>query len=82
MERGLEAVGEFLKRLGVAADTASLDDGSGMAVTDLAAAHQVVDLLAAMDRHPYARVFEDSLPVAGVDGTLERRMRGTQPRGA
>jgi D-alanyl-D-alanine carboxypeptidase/D-alanyl-D-alanine-endopeptidase (penicillin-binding protein 4) len=81
VERGLEAVGEFLKRLGVAADTAALDDGSGMAVTDLVAAHQVVDLLAAMDRQPYARVFEDSLPVAGVDGTLERRMRGTPAQG-
>ena len=81
MERGLEAVGGS-SGLGVAADTASLDDGSGMAVT-LVAAHKIVDLLAAMDRHPYARVFEDSLPVAGVDGTLERRMRGTpSPRGA
>jgi serine-type D-Ala-D-Ala carboxypeptidase/endopeptidase (penicillin-binding protein 4) len=81
VERGLEAVGEFLKRVGVSADTASMDDGSGMAVTDLVAAHQVVDLLAAMDRHPHARFFEDSLPVAGVDGTLERRMRGTAGQG-
>lgn len=81
VERGLEALGEFLKRLGVATDTAAMDDGSGMAVTDLVAAHQVVELLAAMDRHPYARIFEESLPVAGVDGTLEHRMRGTAAEG-
>jgi D-alanyl-D-alanine carboxypeptidase/D-alanyl-D-alanine-endopeptidase (penicillin-binding protein 4) len=30
-----------------------------------------------MDRHPHAAAFRDSLPVAGVDGTLEKRMRGT-----
>jgi D-alanyl-D-alanine carboxypeptidase/D-alanyl-D-alanine-endopeptidase (penicillin-binding protein 4) len=81
VERGLEALGEFLKRVGVDADTASMDDGSGLAVTDLVSPHQVVDLLAAMDRHPHARFFEDSLPVAGVDGTLEHRMRGTAAKG-
>jgi D-alanyl-D-alanine carboxypeptidase/D-alanyl-D-alanine-endopeptidase (penicillin-binding protein 4) len=81
VERGLEALGEFLERIGVTADTASIDDGSGLAVTDLVAPHQVVELLAAMDRHPHARFFEDSLPVAGVDGTLEHRMRGTAAQG-
>ena len=30
-----------------------------------------------MDRHPAAAAFRDSLPIAGVDGTLEKRMRGT-----
>ena len=36
--------------------------------------HGMVGLLAAMDRHPHAAAFRDSLPVAGVDGTLENRM--------
>jgi D-alanyl-D-alanine carboxypeptidase/D-alanyl-D-alanine-endopeptidase (penicillin-binding protein 4) len=31
----------------------------------------------AMYRHPQAAIFRDSLAVAGVDGTLERRLRGT-----
>jgi D-alanyl-D-alanine carboxypeptidase/D-alanyl-D-alanine-endopeptidase (penicillin-binding protein 4) len=30
-----------------------------------------------MDGHPHAAAFRESLPVAGVDGTLEKRMRGT-----
>ena len=30
-----------------------------------------------MDRHPHAAAFRDSLPIAGVDGTLDKRMRGT-----
>jgi D-alanyl-D-alanine carboxypeptidase/D-alanyl-D-alanine-endopeptidase (penicillin-binding protein 4) len=75
---GLEAVAEFLKRSGVEATSAAIGDGSGMAPTDLLAPHQVVDLLVAMDDHRHAQVFRDSLPVAGVDGTLEHRMRGTR----
>ena len=35
-----------------------------------------------MDRHPHAAAFRDSLPIAGVDGTLEKRMKGTRGRGA
>jgi D-alanyl-D-alanine carboxypeptidase/D-alanyl-D-alanine-endopeptidase (penicillin-binding protein 4) len=34
-----------------------------------------------MDRHPHAAVFRASLPVAGVDGTLERRLRQQPVRG-
>jgi D-alanyl-D-alanine carboxypeptidase/D-alanyl-D-alanine-endopeptidase (penicillin-binding protein 4) len=30
-----------------------------------------------MDRHPHAAAFRDSLAVAGVTGTLEKRLRGT-----
>jgi len=35
----------------------------------------------AMDRHPEAAAFRDSLPIAGVDGTLEKRMKGTPAEG-
>jgi D-alanyl-D-alanine carboxypeptidase/D-alanyl-D-alanine-endopeptidase (penicillin-binding protein 4) len=34
-----------------------------------------------MDRHPQAEAFRASLPVAGVDGTLEKRLRGTPAQG-
>jgi D-alanyl-D-alanine carboxypeptidase/D-alanyl-D-alanine-endopeptidase (penicillin-binding protein 4) len=30
-----------------------------------------------MDRHRYAQAFRDSLPIAGVDGSLRNRMKGT-----
>jgi D-alanyl-D-alanine carboxypeptidase/D-alanyl-D-alanine-endopeptidase (penicillin-binding protein 4) len=78
---GVAAVAEFLGRMGISAVAAALDDGSGLAPTDLLAPHQIVDLLAAMDRHPQAQVFRESLAVAGVDGTLEHRMRGTRAQG-
>lgn len=37
-------------------------------------------LLVAMDRQPYAAAFRESLPVAGVDGTLERRLLSVRGR--
>ena len=30
-----------------------------------------------MSRHRYAEVFRQALPIAGVDGTLRNRMKGT-----
>jgi D-alanyl-D-alanine carboxypeptidase/D-alanyl-D-alanine-endopeptidase (penicillin-binding protein 4) len=74
---GHEAVRGILKRLGVDDAGWVLADGSGLARTNLLTPHGVVTLLAAMDRHPHAVAFRDSLAVAGVTGTLEKRLRGT-----
>ena len=41
----------------------------------------IIHVLDAVRRHPDFRVFFDALPVAGVDGTLENRMRGTPAQG-
>jgi len=79
--KGHEAVVELLDRLGVPHDGWNLVDGSGLARTDLVTPRGLAALLAAMDRHPAATAFRDSLPVAGRDGTLENRMRGTPAEG-
>jgi D-alanyl-D-alanine carboxypeptidase/D-alanyl-D-alanine-endopeptidase (penicillin-binding protein 4) len=81
MEAGHAAVMEFLRRVGVDPRAWSLQDASGLSRSDLVSPHEMVSLLAAMDRHRYAAAFKDSLPIAGVDGTLERRMRGTAAQG-
>lgn len=80
-EAGHEAVKDFLRRLGIDSAGWSLQDGSGLSRSDLLAPHDLVTLLAAMDRHRHARAFRDSLPVAGVDGTLKNRMKGTPAAG-
>lgn len=77
---GRDAVADFLKRLQIGGG-ASLQDGSGLSRTDLVTPHDLVDLLVAMDRHALSTAFRDSLPVAGVDGTLERRLKGTAAEG-
>jgi D-alanyl-D-alanine carboxypeptidase/D-alanyl-D-alanine-endopeptidase (penicillin-binding protein 4) len=76
-EQGRTAIADAMKRLGVEDAGWSLADGSGLARTDLLTPRGLAALLVAMDRHPHAAAFRDSLPIAGVDGTLEKRMRGT-----
>lgn len=80
-EEGLEAVDEFLRRSRVGTASWNVEDGSGLSRTALVTPHGMVDLLVAMDRHPHRQAYIDSLPVAGVDGTLQNRMKGTPAEG-
>jgi D-alanyl-D-alanine carboxypeptidase/D-alanyl-D-alanine-endopeptidase (penicillin-binding protein 4) len=52
-------------------------DGSGLSRYNLVAPELLVALLERMTRSPNFQVFLDAMPVAGVDGTLTNRMRGT-----
>jgi serine-type D-Ala-D-Ala carboxypeptidase/endopeptidase (penicillin-binding protein 4) len=81
VETGHAVVEDFLLRSGVHPERWSLQDGSGLSRSDILSPHEIVSLLAAMDRHRYAAAFRDSLPIAGVDGTLKHRMRGTPAEG-
>ena len=74
---GLEAVKSFLKSAGIQAESLRLNDGSGLSRDDMITAEATVQLLTFMNKHRYADVFRAALPVAGVDGTLRNRMRGT-----
>jgi D-alanyl-D-alanine carboxypeptidase/D-alanyl-D-alanine-endopeptidase (penicillin-binding protein 4) len=78
---GLEAEAEFLKRLGISTASWALFDGSGLSRSNLVTAAGLVSLLAAMDKHPYGQAYRESLPIAGVDGSLSHRMARTAARG-
>jgi D-alanyl-D-alanine carboxypeptidase/D-alanyl-D-alanine-endopeptidase (penicillin-binding protein 4) len=54
-----------------------LRDGSGLSRNDMVTAEATLQLLTYMRRHRYATAFRDALPIAGVDGTLRNRMKGT-----
>jgi len=81
VEMGQAAVDDFLHRLNVDSESWSRQDASGLSRSDLVTPHGMVGLLAGMDRHRYAAAFRDSLPVAGVDGTLEQRLQQPPARG-
>jgi D-alanyl-D-alanine carboxypeptidase/D-alanyl-D-alanine-endopeptidase (penicillin-binding protein 4) len=81
VEAGRDAVLAFLAAHDVDTKGWEIDDGSGMSRSDLVTASGLAALLVAMDKHPQAAVFRDSLPVAGVDGTLKRRLTGPRTRG-
>ena len=57
------------------------DEGSGLSRNNLTTAAATVALLEFMAKHKDAAVFAESLPIAGVDGTLRRRMKGTPAEG-
>jgi D-alanyl-D-alanine carboxypeptidase/D-alanyl-D-alanine-endopeptidase (penicillin-binding protein 4) len=57
------------------------EEGSGLSRNNLLTARATVGLLTAMARHPAANDFETSLPIAGRDGTLRTRLRGTAAEG-
>jgi D-alanyl-D-alanine carboxypeptidase/D-alanyl-D-alanine-endopeptidase (penicillin-binding protein 4) len=56
-------------------------DGSGLSRHDYLSPETVVRVLDAARRAPWGRVFYDALPIAGVDGTIANRMRGTPAQG-
>lgn len=70
-----------LEAWGAAPDGFVLRDGSGMARYDYLSPETVVHILDAMRRSPAFDVFYAALPIAGVDGTLHARMRGTPAEG-
>jgi D-alanyl-D-alanine carboxypeptidase/D-alanyl-D-alanine-endopeptidase (penicillin-binding protein 4) len=78
---GLEVVRSFLRQAGVGDNELALNDGSGLSRNDMIMADATVQLLTFMSKHRYFTQFRDALPIAGVDGTLRTRMRGTPAEG-
>jgi len=74
---GVRAVRAYARSLGV---RIQLIDGSGLDRGDRSSARDVVRLLVAERRRPEFPALWDSLPVAGVDGTIHDRMRSGPAR--
>jgi len=71
-------VKESLAAMGIPPDALAIYDGSGLSRLNLVTPAQVVQLLSFMAGHPYFDAFRQSLPIAGVDGTMARRMRQSE----
>jgi serine-type D-Ala-D-Ala carboxypeptidase/endopeptidase (penicillin-binding protein 4) len=66
---------------GVSPDQLVVRDGSGLSRHNFVSPTAIVRVLEAMRTHPDFRVFYDALPIAGRDGTIGSRMRGTPAEG-
>ena len=75
---GLEVIDSLLTLCGVN-DDYLLADGSGVSRYNLLSAGQILSVLKYMysNESNLFNIYYDSLPVAGVDGTLSERMNGT-----
>ena len=80
-ELGIAELGKFLVQAAIKRDEVLFDEGSGLSRNNLATPKATVALLEFAARRPWAEVFLRALPVAGVDGTLRERMKGTAAEG-
>jgi serine-type D-Ala-D-Ala carboxypeptidase/endopeptidase (penicillin-binding protein 4) len=78
---GIEVVDSLGRTWDLPRRRLSQADGSGLSRYNLVAPEFLIALLRHMERSPNRDVFVASLPVAGVDGTLANRMRGTPLQG-
>jgi D-alanyl-D-alanine carboxypeptidase/D-alanyl-D-alanine-endopeptidase (penicillin-binding protein 4) len=77
----LVALHHFLATNGLPAGDVHFDEGSGLSRNNLTTANASVALLQFMAKSPAAAQWESALPIAGVDGTLRRRMKNTPAAG-
>ena len=79
---GIALVRSWLAGIGVDTSCVVMADGSGLSYYNLASPAAIVRVLEWVSRHKgYFQKFYGSLSVAGEDGTLAHRFRGTSARG-
>ncbi len=75
------ALENFLGKIGAPKNAVFFDEGSGLSRNNLTTAAATVALLQFMAAQTNANDFINALPVAGVDGSLRRRMKNTPAAG-
>lgn len=79
---GAKVVKEWLAATGAPEPQSfTMYDGSGLARSNMVQPRQTCHLLRHMSRSKAARAFRESLPVAGVDGTISTRMKDPRLQG-
>lgn len=79
VQAGLEVLRGFLNNAGISSDDYSFFDGSGLSRENLVTPHAVIELLRYAAGQPWGKEFRDSLPAAGVDGSLAERFKDLDP---
>ena len=78
---GRKVVEEVLSDFGIEPKTYEYMDGSGLSRYNFISPSQIVKILKGMRESAYWEVWKDAFPIAGIDGTLKRRMRGSKAEG-
>lgn len=80
-EQGTRVVRQFLVDAGVDNNDFFFYDGSGMSSDDRMAPRAYTQLLSYASHQPWGAAWRDTLPVAGVDGTLDNRFKNSPLKG-
>lgn len=78
---GSEIVSKRMTLFAIAPDEFIMVDGSGLSRKNFVSPLASATLLKKMYLHPEFEYYYASLPIAGVDGTLENRMKGSAAQG-
>jgi len=76
-EHGIDEVRDFLGRLEIDTTYVFMKDGSGMASGNFTKTSILSEFLVEMQQHPEFEAFFNSMSIAGIDGTIAHRMKGT-----
>lgn len=79
-EAGLAVIRTWVERAGITTSNLALHDGSGLSRLNLVTPEATTRLLETVAKGPAFTAFQNSLPVAGKDGTLGSRLRATEGR--
>lgn len=77
IDAGAEAEKEWLGKIGGDVTAVSINDGSGLSRLDYISPKNLAAILSYMLKQKNGKMYFDSLPIAGVDGTIKSRMKGT-----
>lgn len=75
LDKGLKAAREYLLSIGIPENEFVVDNGSGLSLYNRISANHMIHVLESLYHSNYSDVFIDSLSVAGIDGTLKKRMK-------
>jgi D-alanyl-D-alanine carboxypeptidase/D-alanyl-D-alanine-endopeptidase (penicillin-binding protein 4) len=78
---GLNELHTFLNEANIDQKQYSIQDGSGLSRLNVVTPHAIVALLLYMAKSTKDEDFTTMLPVGGIDGTLERRMKTKKIKG-
>jgi D-alanyl-D-alanine carboxypeptidase/D-alanyl-D-alanine-endopeptidase (penicillin-binding protein 4) len=77
-EKGISLIYKYFDEIGIDSTTYRIADGSGVSRYNLITPDMIIELLRDIHRNAQIQAeFKTSLPIAGVDGTLKHRMKGT-----
>lgn len=77
LEKGIAVVEKFLSEIGISPESVLMHDGSGLSRHDLVTPEAITRLYAYMKKSRFADSWYESLTIAGIDGTLKERFKGT-----
>ncbi|MEM8920527.1 MAG: D-alanyl-D-alanine carboxypeptidase [Pseudomonadota bacterium] len=80
-EDGVEVIERLLREAGAAPQSYDLSDGSGLSVYNRITPHAMARFIYWAGLQGWGEEWRNTLPVGGVDGTLESRFAGTPLEG-